>query len=161
MHRDRTQVIALLEQTPQTLARLTAGLPEPALDFHPSPSEWSIREIIAHLVDDEMFVMHTRLERMMKEENPSLLPHDEKAWYRRRNTSRDALNDLLDDLRVQRAASLGIVTFLRESEWARSAFHPEYGRFTAEQWIGYWGEHDLTHLQQIEQTLALYRHEER
>jgi hypothetical protein len=158
MHSDHTQLIAILEHTPQTLASITAALPEVALDFRPSPSEWSTREILAHLVDDEMFVMRTRLERMMKEKNPSLLAHDEKAWYRQRNTSRDALSELLSDFRVQRAASLGIVKFLRENEWARSAFHPEYGRFTAEQWIGYWGEHDLTHLRQIEHTLALYGH---
>ena len=73
-----SQSLAILRQTHQTLAGLTANLPEVALDFRASPQEWSTREILAHLVDDEMYVMRTRLERMIKEDRPDLAPHDER-----------------------------------------------------------------------------------
>jgi hypothetical protein len=154
----RAKLIATLEQTHPVLVHVTSTLTDTMLDFHPGLHEWSIREILAHLVDDEMFVMRTRLERMMKEEKPSLAPHDEKKWYSQRNTSRDALSELLSDFALQRAASLGILTLLRDSEWSRTAFHPEYGHFTAQEWVGYWVEHDLTHIQQIKHTIAAYTH---
>src|SRR5437879_12102430 len=156
MNVTRAQLITMLEQTHPTLVRFTSTLTEAVLDFRSGPDEWNIREILAYLVDDEMFVMRTRLERIIKEDSPSLASHDEKKWYSQRNTSRDAINELLSDFAVQRAASLGILTLLRDKEWSRVAYHPEYGHFTAEAWIGHWVEHDLTHIQQIEHIIAAY-----
>lgn len=156
MNATRTQLMTTLEQTHPALVRLTSELTDAALDFRQDAQDWSIREILAHLVDDEMFVMRTRLERMMKEDTPSLPSHDEKQWYSQRNTSRDARPELLSDFALQRAASLGILALLRESEWARTAYHPEYGYFTAQDWVGSWVEHDLTHIQQIERIIEVY-----
>src|SRR6478672_6595141 len=151
-----SQSLAILRQTHQTLAGLTVNLPEVALDFRASPQEWSTREILAHLVDDEMYVMRTRLERMIKEERPDLAPHDERKWYANRNTTRDALSELLDDFGLQRTASLGIIDMLRDEDWRREGYQPEYGQFTAAQWLDRWAEHDTTHIKQIESNLALF-----
>ena len=154
----RAELIATLEQTAPALGRVTAGLSDEALDFHSGPGEWSIREILAHLVDDEMYVMRLRLERIVKEDHPHLTPHDEQKWYASRNTTRDHLDELLADFGLQRAASLGIIKMLRESDWARQGTQPEYGgAFTAEGWLGNWVEHDTVHLRQIESTLKAYR----
>ncbi len=153
----RAELIAALEQTGPSLGRLTAGLSDEALDFHSGPGEWSVREILAHLVDDEMYVMRLRLERIVKEDHPHLTPHDEQKWYASRNTTRDQLQELLADFRLQRAASLGIIKMLRESDWARQGTQPEYGTFTAEGWLGNWVEHDTVHLRQIESTLRAYQ----
>ena len=153
----RSELIAALEQTAPELARVTAGLSDEALDFHAGSGEWSIREILAHLVDDEMYVMRLRLERIVKEDHPHLTPHDEQKWYASRNTTRDHLDELLADFGLQRAASLGIIKMLRESDWARQGTQPEYGTFTAERWLGSWVEHDTVHLRQIESTLKAYR----
>lgn len=152
----RAQLIATFRQTYPALAHLTATLSNHALDFRPAPEDWSIREILAHLVDDEMYVMRTRLERIIKEDRPSLAPHDEKAWHAHRNTTRDLVTELLSDFKTQRAASLGIVTMLRESDWAREGYQPEYGVFTAGEWLSNWVAHDTTHLRQIESILAAY-----
>jgi hypothetical protein len=43
-------------------------------------------------------------------------------------------------------ASLGIVTMLRDSDWAREGYQPEYGAFTAEKWLENWVAHDTTHI---------------
>lgn len=156
MATSRAQLIESLRQTHLALVWLTSGAQEAALDFRLAEGEWTIREILAHLVDDEMYVMRTRLERIIKEERPHLAPHDEQAWYASRNTSRDALDDLLADFATQRAASLGIVTMLRESDWAKEGYQPEYGVFTAEKWLTHWVDHDTVHIKQIERTLDAY-----
>src|SRR5579884_1911324 len=127
MTASRADNIALLQQTPATLVRLTSSISDAALDYRPAEGDWTIREILAHLVDDEMYVMRLRLERITKEDNPQLAPHDEKRWYAARNTTRDALGELLTDFTVQRAASLGIIGMLRESDWVRQGYQPEYG----------------------------------
>ena len=153
----RDDSLAILETTTSALRRLTDALDDTALDFHPAPDAWSIREILAHLVDDEAFVMRLRLERIVKEERPDLVPHDEKQWYASRNTTRDARDELLADFETQRAASLGIARLLRLADWQRAGFQPEYGEFTAETWLTHWAEHDTVHLNQIEQTLLAYQ----
>lgn len=154
---DRSQTIAQLRQTPATLREMTAAAPDAALDYHPTPQDWSVREILAHLVDDEAFVMRNRLERMAKEDRPQLAPHDEQHWYANRNTARDDLATLLDDFETQRAASLGVIALLRDSEWSRMGFQPEYGEFTAEAWLERWRDHDQTHIEQIAKTLKRFQ----
>ena len=156
MSMTRAQQIATLEQTHATLLRLTEALTDEILDFHAESDAWSIREILAHLVDDEMYVTRTRMERMMKEDLPLLAPHDEKRWYAARNTTRDQLAELLSDFATQRAASLGMLRMLRESDWERQGRQPEYGDFTAEVWLGHWVAHDTTHIEQISRTLEVY-----
>jgi len=153
----RIQYIATLEETYQSLQRLTSDLTDDALDFRLGKDEWTIREILAHMLDDEMFVMRTRMERMMKEESPQLASHDEKKWYSQRNKTRDEVAQLLGDFAIQRQASLNIFALLRASEWERTAYHPEYGQFMAEEWLEHWAAHDTTHIHQIEHILAVYR----
>jgi DinB superfamily len=157
MTTSRVELITALEQTRPTLIRLTSSLSDFALDFRATPGEWSIREILAHLVDDEMYVMRTRLERIIKEDQPSLAPHNEKHWYANRNKTRDTLNELLNDFAVQRAASLGIIKMLREEDWTRQGYQPEYGLFTAQEWLTNWTAHDTTHLRQIQNNLETYQ----
>jgi hypothetical protein len=157
MSTPRSQLITTLEQTHPMLVRLTAGAADPALDFRPSAQDWSVREILAHLVDDEMYVMRTRMERIVKEDCPDLAPHDEQKWYANRNTTRDGLDELLADFALQRAASLGMLRMLREQDWARQGFQPEYGHFTAAVWLTHWVAHDTTHIEQIEANLQAYR----
>ena len=157
MTADRARLVQALEQTHPTLVQLTAPLDAAALDFRASRDEWSIREILAHLVDDEMYVMRTRLERIVKEDHPHLAPHDEKKWHANRNTTRDGLAELLADFGLQRGASLGIMKMLREADWLREGYQPEIGHFTGEGWLKRWVDHDTTHIRQIESNLEAYR----
>ena len=156
MSTTREQQIATLARTYATLQHLTITAKDASLDFRVESDDWSIREILAHLVDDEMYVMRTRMERIIKEDRPSLAPHDEKHWYATRNTTRDGIEELLSDFAVQRAASLGILRMLSEEDWQRQGNQPEYGDFTAEEWLVRWVEHDTTHIEQISRTLEVY-----
>ncbi len=157
MNTSREQLIRTLEQTHPSLVKLAMSLSDGALDFRPTPGEWSIREILAHLVDDEMYVNRLRMERIIKEDRPNLAPHDEKKWYPDRNKSRDGRDELLSDFSLQRAASLAMIKMLRESDWARMGFQPEYGHVTAEGWLSYWVKHDVVHLEQIKNNLSKAR----
>ena len=156
----RDDSLAILEATGPALRRLTGDLDDAALDFHPAPDAWSIREVLAHLVDDEAFIMRQRLARIVKEDRPELAPHDEKRWYASRNTARDARDELLADFQAQRTASLGVARLLSPADWQRVGFQPEYGEFTAESWLERWADHDTVHLNQIEQTLLAYQQQQ-
>ena len=153
MNPTRTELLRAMEETYPTLVRLVSGRDDAALDYRPAEGDWSAREILAHLVDDEMYVMRLRVERIVKEDLPHLAPHDEQKWYRGRNTTRDGLSELLADFELQRRASLGMIRMLRESDWQRKGYQPEYGEQTAEEWLAIWLRHDQDHLRQIEANL--------
>lgn len=157
MSTTRLQHINTLAQTHAILVQLTSKLSDEALDFHHTVNDWSIREILAHLVDDEIYVTRLRMERIVKEDMPLLAPHDEKKWYATRNTTRDGIVELLADFATQRTASLGMLHMLRESDWIRRGQQPEYGIFTAEEWLDHWVEHDVTHIKQISRTVEVFQ----
>jgi hypothetical protein len=154
MTANRAALVQALRGTHAALARLTSSASEAELDYRVAPDEWTVREILAHLVDDEMYVMRMRLERILKEDRPNLVPYDQSLWYASRNTARDALTELLADFATQRAASLGIIDTLREPDWLREGYQPEYGTLTTETWLEHWADHDAVHLRQIERALA-------
>src|SRR5262249_61428962 len=63
--------ITLLEKTPAVLETLLLSAPPSVLDWKPSPERWSIREVLAHLVDIEKLYVE-RVERGLHEESPDL-----------------------------------------------------------------------------------------
>jgi hypothetical protein len=151
--RDTSNLVEDLAATPDRVEAAVRDAGPSALD-HAPPGEWSPRTILAHLRDDEFMVMRLRLERMIAEDNPTLAPFDETTWAATRRTGRDALPDLLADLRLQRKASLGILSTLRPDDWRRTGVQPEYGAFDIHWWVEHWLDHDNTHIAQLTSTLA-------
>jgi hypothetical protein len=64
--------------------------------------------------------------------------------------------ELFSDFALLRATSLAMLHMLRESDWAWQGQQPEYGVFTAEEWLGHWVEHDIIHIKQINRTVEVY-----
>lgn len=147
-------LIATLEATPRILAELVANSDDSAFD-KAWPGEWSPRTVLAHLRDDEFLVTRMRVERMLAEERPMLMPFDETSWERTRYRDRDALEQLIDDFAEQRAASLAILRRLTPEQWQRPGYQPEYGELTVATWTEHWVEHDQTHINQIRAGLGL------
>ncbi len=148
------QLIEILAATPRILEDVVATTSHALFD-KAWPGEWSPRVVLAHLRDDEYLTMRMRLERMLAEERPMLMPFDESAWAASRWTGRDTLPELVEDLCAQRAASLQILRRLGEAEWRRPAYQPEIGELTVRTWTEHWVEHDQTHINQIRAGLGL------
>ena len=152
----RPELICTLATTPETLEAMLLAASETSIDTA-VPGEWSARVVTAHLRDDEFMVMRLRLERMLVEDAPTLVPFDEGVWAASRWTGRDAVGDLVADLRMQRAASLHILTRLSEAEWGRLGTQPEIDTFDIHWWVEHWVEHDVNHLNQVAASLGLTR----
>lgn len=148
------ELIRTLAATPERLEALLRSAPGPELD-RAAPGEWSARTVAAHLRDDEFMVMRLRLERMLVEEQPLLVPFDEGVWAAGRWQGRDSADDLIADLRMQRAASLHILARLSDEQWHRTGTQPEIGSFDIHWWVEHWAEHDLVHLDQVATCLGI------
>ena len=150
---DIRSLIADVAATPSNLADLVRDTTDQRLD-NAATGEWPARTVLAHLRDDEFMVNRLRLERMLVEDEPDLAPFDEKAWAESRYKGRDARDELIDDFRTQREASIAILKRCQPNDWLRIGHQPEYGSFDIHWWLQHWLEHDQTHLAQVRDALS-------
>ncbi|MEX2080589.1 MAG: DinB family protein [Dehalococcoidia bacterium] len=149
-----TEAIDRLAATPKAIAQLVAEATDAELDSADG-HDWSARTIIAHLRDDDSLVFRSRLERMLAEDHPQLVPFDEGAWAASRNRSRDRKEEILGDFALQRQAAINRLRSMSEADWARKGTQPEYGTWTVAGFVEHWLGHDETHIAQLEGALGV------
>jgi len=110
-------VDAMQRQIDVTLA-LLAPLSETRALHRYAPEKWSIKEVVGHLADVER-VMSYRAMRLAREDATPLPAFDENTYVPAGRFDRRSLNDLLDELRAVRAASLALFQGFDNDAWIR------------------------------------------
>src|SRR5437870_4746997 len=72
-------VVGSLAEVPADLERLLNDLDDLRASARPEPSEWSAREVLAHLTDTEV-IRSYRFLKIVSEETPAVEPYDEVVW---------------------------------------------------------------------------------
>ncbi len=126
-----------------------SALPEAVLSHRPAAGEWSIKEVCGHLCDVSQ-VLHQRLYRMIKLEEPRLQPYDAEALARERDAQATPIGALLDEFSAQRAETVEMLADLVHWNWARQGRHPTRGRVSIRQQVELWLQHEDEHLAQIQ-----------
>src|SRR5271165_5273561 len=78
----------------QTLRQAVDGLSSEDLLARPGPGDWSIQELVIHLVDSDAISID-RMKRILTEDNPPLLYADETAYVERLHSHDQDLEDAL------------------------------------------------------------------
>ncbi len=147
--------IDLLAAFPEQLKLQLQGLGDAALRFRPAPDEWSIMEIVGHIIDvGTLWPGRTR--QMLATDNPRLAAVD-PAWVRQRDYHNKQPGFLLITLAEQRAEYVEFLRILRPAQLARGGIHPTRGPLTVEQGIAALADHDWGHSKQIAANLAAYQ----
>jgi hypothetical protein len=145
--------LPLLAAAPATLAALLARVPPGALDRRPAAGKWSIREIVAHLGDDELVGAY-RVRLILSAPGTDIQAFDQDIWA---VTGRYATVDpttALTLFRVLREANLALWRSLTPAEWDLVGLHAERGPESVRDIAAYYAGHDLNHFAQIEAILA-------
>jgi rubrerythrin len=145
------EIVAFLADVPALLANAIAGLDEATLSRKPSPAEWSVKEIVAHIVEtDVLFASRVRI---ILVDEPGKIPsinavippwllHEGKDYL---ELSTDAT---LARLRQVREASLALIRELTPEQWIRWGMNGKEGTTVLD--LGTWlANHDQGHLAQI------------
>ena len=149
--------IDLLAAFPEQLKRQLQGLDDAALRVRPAADEWSIMELVGHIIDvGTLWPGRTR--QMLATDNPTLAAVD-PTWVRQRDYHNKQPGFLLITLAEQRAEYVEFLRILRPAQLARAGIHPTRGRLTVEQGIAALADHDRIHSEQITANLAAYRQE--
>lgn len=93
----------------------------------PGPGDWSLGEVVAHIVDTDL-VLSDRIKRVLAEDHPALQPFDENAWIARLGVGPTA--EAAELLAANRRWMTRILELADEADFARAGDHPEAGRLT-------------------------------
>jgi hypothetical protein len=129
-----------------------SGLAPAQLDQH-EPGEWSVRQIVHHLADTEVFRC-TRLRRLLAEPEAMILAFDEGRMAELLHYGRPIETSLaLFDAGVR--STLELLGLMSDADWARSGLHSEYGAFSMDDWLDRAVAHLPDHAAQIRTNLGL------
>lgn len=151
MNTAQTQpLIEALERAPAIVIPLVREVPAHLLKRRPSPSEWSIHEIACHLPDVHP-LFFTRLDLMLREDDPFIKPYlpDQDETEPDRLLKMD-LNAAMEAFVLDRAVLVARLKALSPTQWARTARHPEYARYSIFIMLRHLALHDLMHSYDIE-----------
>lgn len=143
-----------LAATPRTIAAVASGLGPDALRWRPREDEWSLTEVMAHLVDLERTVFLPRVQRMAVEDAPEFETFDLEAWGRTRDhRARDFAADLAA-FGQARETTLAFLRGLPADAAGRRGLSGHFGPVTLAQYATHAVDHDLEHLGQMRELRA-------
>ena len=145
--------IAILEQSPIIIEKILVAAGPNELHWKPAANRWSIGEVLGHLVDVEK-LMRTRVQRMVKEENPVIEAYDQNQVSATGKYSEKPALDFLREFCHERDLSVSWLRYSFPAVAGRTGRHSEIGTVTVEQTVSEWAFHDLGHIRQISE---LYR----
>ncbi len=143
------------EATPAALRSLL-GDAGSDLRRRPAAGEWSVLELVGHLVDAET-VMSGRFRWTISQDQPPLLGYDQDQWVARMRHNDDQPDELLALFSALRAANLRLWRQSSADDRERVAIHAERGPESYGLMFRMLAGHDRFHLNQMRETLRQLR----
>lgn len=145
---DRPLIVASLRAVPTLVRGLLAGATEEQAWTPPAPGEWSLAEVVRHLLGGERDTFLPRLRRMLAETRPAFDSGRSAAAEGRQLTA------LADALEAARRDTVKILETLASADWAREGVSRSRGVLTIETYARTMAEHDTEHLRQMQAVRA-------
>ena len=140
----RALMLASMRATPRMLREMSRDCTAEQAWTAPKAGEWSIAEIVRHLVEGDRDTFLPRLRRVLAETRP---------LFERTRHAPDAsadVNALLLAFKTARAQALALLDGLDEAGWRREGVSPSRGAVSVHSYAQTMAEHDTEHLQQIQ-----------
>jgi uncharacterized damage-inducible protein DinB len=144
----RQEIVDTLRALPGQIEGLVRDLDEEALRRRPTPDQWSIKEVCAHL-RDSLEIDGERIRRMLEEDEPSISSYDQEALARERDYQNESMPLVLTALRAYSGGNAYALEGLSDEQWQRGGRHEERGRITVGGYAEQQAEHVRTHLAQL------------
>jgi hypothetical protein len=156
----QAQLLALVgdmdpaEAQAPTVATLRALLAEAGDRAHtkPAPGEFSLVELIGHMVDAEL-VSFTRLRWILAQDQPPLPGYEQDDWVRVSGYADADPAQLIDLFEAVQRANLDLWRRTPAADRARFGHHAERGEESYELTFKLLAGHDLLHLEQARETV--------
>jgi len=143
------QIFTTLRATPDLMADIAAIVEPEVARTRPTPSRWSVLEIVAHLAEVEREVMRVRAQRMVEEDSPLLASYDQVAECEAGRFNERDIHTELQRFAALREENLAWLQRLAPEDWQRKGQHAELGEITLANLLNEWALHDIGHMRQI------------
>lgn len=143
------KLIASLEANAIAIPTMLVGISENDARWKPPSQNWSILEIICHLVDEEKEDFRLRVELTLSAPTrmwPSINP---QLWALDRNYQARHLLDMVQQFEYERRRSVAWLKQLSSADWYATYEHPHLGPIRAGDLLAAWAAHDFLHIRQI------------
>ena len=142
-------IIKRLSHNPSIVKTIVHGVATGQACWKPSQKEWSIIEIVNHMVDEEKDDFRTRLRLSIEKPNATWPPIDPQGWATERNYNERDFKDSLSRWFNEREQSIAWLKNLDNPDWKSTGLHPKLGPMSAELILANWLAHDLLHIRQM------------
>ena len=147
------QRVRKIESYVERYAQLTGALerfPRNMWTFRDEHGCWSIHEHLIHIADSEVN-SYIRCRRLIAEPGQSLMAYDENRWAEALLFHEQNVGDALELFRWLRLKTSALIETLPDSIWLQSAYHPENGDMTLDDWLDIYERHVPEHLQSMQE----------
>ncbi len=145
------QILTLLAEAPSLIAEATAGLSSEQLRAAPTPGEWSVNEILAHLrACADMW--GDAIATILAQDNPTIRAVNPRTWIEKTDYREQAFYASFDRFTRQRAELLTSLQSPAPDDWLRSATITGAGKPFVRTVLAYadWmASHERSHVKQI------------
>ncbi len=121
-----------------------AGLTDADFDARPVEGQWTIRELVWHVVDSDI-ILADRMRRVIAEENPPLTAFDETAFVRRLFYEQRPLEPALKLFEANRLVMADVLRRMKPEDFERRGIHSEVGPLTLLELLQKTVSHPLHH----------------
>jgi exonuclease I len=139
-----SELIQRLLADANLLSQDIAGLSEADLDARPVTGQWTIRELVWHVVDSDI-ILGDRMRRIIAEDRPSLIGFDETLFTQRLFYQQRDLGPAVKLFELNRLVLADILGRLQPSDFDRVGIHSEVGPLTLLQLLEKTVAHPLHH----------------
>ncbi len=144
---DHLATIHSLAAFPAAIDSLRRAYSSEMLERCPGKKEWSVRDIMCHLIDHETQEDRAKLERILAEDN-TFLSVNYDPWVRAIEYDHIPFEQAFHDFARYRAETVNWLRGLPEEVWTRPARHSIFGPTTFGEMVRFIRSHDRTHLRQ-------------
>jgi hypothetical protein len=150
----RSAALDVLAATPATMRALLTGLPD-ELTTAPGPEGWSPRDVLAHVLSLNAPALVDRLRIILERDEPPIPNIDEEATLERSGLRMKSVKVLLDEFTRQRAGAVTWLRSLQPESLRRTGQHSVAGTVSAAEIVHHVAWHDLLHVRQVCDLIAL------
>jgi DinB family protein len=148
-HFSPLEIAALLESAAAAIRAEVEALPKAVTTFHPAEGEWSVNEVIGHLIEAERRGFAGRIKLFLASKDPQVEAWDQNEVARGRRDDMKTAAKLVAELDRMRAESVALVRGLKAADLKRGGQHPKVGWLRVEDILHEWVHHDRNHIKQI------------
>lgn len=156
MKTEYTQLISDYLSTLNSLSELISTIKDSELDRIPEGESWSIRKVIAHLVDSEI-VGITRTRQVIADDSPRFMVYDQEKWAGKLFYEQLPVNEAMTIFKMLRNYQARLLYATEDASWLKTGIHPERGTMTLLDLVKVYTAHGSNHLRQIERILGKIR----